>query len=105
MRRPGRFVNGIGARHLRSGVRATLVKRDVGSICVEPVQVVGLTSEEGLIRGAGPIGLGFPQRGLGETGKSPITTVKHRRVFCGLHSIALHCAIYISCIKLLIHCV
>ena len=32
----------------------------------------GLTSEEGLIRGAGPIGLGLPQRGLWETGKSPI---------------------------------
>lgn len=51
----------LGAHHLRSGVRVTLVERGVD------------TSEEGLIRGAGPIGLGFPQRGLGETGKSPIT--------------------------------
>ena len=49
---------------------------------LEPVQVVGLTSEEGLIRGAGPIGLGLPQRGLWETGKSPTTTVKHRCVNC-----------------------
>ena len=90
VRRPG-DCEWLGARHLRSGVRVTLVERGVD------------TSEEGLICGAGPIGLGFPQRGLGETSKSPITTVKHRRVFCGLHSIALHCAIYISCIKLLIH--
>ena len=73
VRRPG-VCDWLGARHLRSGVRATLVERGVD------------TSEEGLIRGAGPIGLGFPQRGLGETGKSSITTVKHHRVNCGLHS-------------------
>lgn len=30
--------------------------------------------------GAGPTWLGLTQRGLGETGKSPITTVKHHRV-------------------------
>ncbi len=47
---------------------------------LESVQDVGLTSEEGLIRGAGPIGLGFPQRGLWENGNSPTTTVKHNRV-------------------------
>ena len=41
-------------------------------------------SEEGLIRGAGPIRLDFPQRGLGETGKSPNTTVKHNRLICGV---------------------
>ena len=34
----------------------------------------------GLIRGAGLIRLGLPQRGLGETGKSPNTTVKHHCV-------------------------
>ena len=71
MRRPGRFVNGIGARHIRSGVRATLVERGVGSVWNRS-NWFGLTSEEGLICGAGPIGLGLPQRGLGETGKSPI---------------------------------
>ena len=85
MRRPG-VCEWLGARHLRSGVRATLVERGID------------TSEEGLIRGAGPIGLGFPQRGLGETGKSSITTVKHHRVKCGVLSYALHCAIYILCI-------
>ena len=61
------------------------------------------TSEEGLIRGAGPISLGFPQRGLGETGKSPITTVKHRRVlWCDLYCLTIaftfivyECLIYI----------
>ena len=53
-----------------SGVEegATLVKQGVDTL------------EEGLIRGAGPFSLGFPQRGLGETGKSSITTVKHRCV-------------------------
>ena len=68
-----------GARHLRSGGKSNYS----GASCwfgLEPVQVVGLTSEEGLIRGAGPIGLDLPQRGLGETGKSPNTTIKHHRV-------------------------
>ena len=60
-----------GARHLRSGGKSN----PSGARCwfgLEPVQVVGLTSEEGLICEAGPSGLGLPQRGLGETGKSSI---------------------------------
>ena len=43
----------------------------------------------GLICGAGPIGLGLPQRGLGETGKSPNTTVKHHRVLV-VYSLGLY---------------
>ena len=74
-----------GARHLRSGGKSNPSEARCW-LDLESVQDVGLTSEEGLIRGAGPISLGFPQRGLGETGKSPNTTVKHRRVNCGLHS-------------------
>ena len=57
------------------------VDRGVGSSC-EPVQF-GWTYLGGVgsICGAGPTWLGLPQRGLGETGKSPITTVKHHCVF------------------------
>ena len=52
-----------------------------------------------LIRGAGPICSGLPQRGLGETGKSPITTVKSNRVNCGL----LSCDHFHSSIALLLY--
>ena len=59
------------------------VNRGVGSSC-ESVQFVwAYLGGVGLIRGAGPICLGLPQRGLGETDKSPNTTVKH------------HCAIVV----------
>ena len=57
----------------------------------------------GLICGAGPIGLGLPQRGLGETGKSPNTTVKHHRVIVVCILVLYSIAIYIHRIKLLIN--
>ena len=78
-----------------SGVEegATLVERGVGSVWSRS-NWFGLTSEEGLIRGAGPIRLGFPQRGLGGTGKSLNTTIKHRPVIVVcilvLYSIAIY---------------
>ena len=59
----------------------------------------------GLICGAGPIGLGLPQRGLGETGKSPNIMVKHHRVIVVCILVLYYIAIYIHIIKLLIHLV
>ena len=85
-----------GARHLRSRARSNPSEARCW-LGLESVQDVGLTSEEGLIRGAGPISLDFPQRGLWETGKSSTTTVKHKRVNCGV----LPCALLL----LYIHCV
>ena len=63
--------------------------------------MIGLTSKEGLICGAGPIGLGLPQRGLGKTGKSPNTTVKHHCVIVVCLFVLYSIAIYIPRIKLL----
>ena len=104
----------LGARHLRSGVRATLVdrgdkfkswSRSKRLISLRGV-VVGLTSEV-LPRALEPVQeLNLPQRGLWETGKFPTTTGKTSSChlwFDLLLSYALHCAIYIPRIKLLIH--
>ena len=91
----------FGARHLRSGGRAT----PSGSRCLVRVGAgpIGWTylGGVGLIRGAGPIGLGLPQRGLGETGKSLNTTVKHHRVIVVCILVLYIVAIYIHRIKLL----
>ena len=80
----------LGARHLRSGVRATLVdrgdkfkswSRSKRLISLRGV-VVGLTSEAVPRVWSRSIRLNLPQRRLWETGKSPTTTVKHHRVSC-----------------------
>ena len=78
-----------------------LVDRGVGS-CWSRSKWLDLPRRCWLNCGAGPIWLGLPQRGLGETGKSPITTVKHRRVIVVCLLVLYYIAIYIPCIKLLI---
>ena len=95
VRRPERFVSGLvlaisGVEEEQPEWSEVLVRFGIGPSCWTYLGGVGL------ICGAGPIGLGLPQRGLGETGKSPITTVKHHRVIvfvllcftlCNLHSL------------------